>query len=60
VAQGGLWDVSNTGLQKIVDSSLAQAILQRTNGMNLSIGLQSLVIAGGLDLLAALIEKQTS
>lgn len=60
MAQGGLWDVSGTGLQKIADNSIAQAMLKRTNGMNLSIGLKSLAIAGSLDLLATLIEKQPS
>jgi hypothetical protein len=60
VAQSGLWDVSGTGLQKIENQSLAQAILERTNTMNKSAAIKSLAIAAGLDLLATLFEAQQS
>ncbi len=41
MAQGGLWDVDGSGLQKIQDTGLATAILRKTNEMNKAIGIKA-------------------
>lgn len=45
--------MSGTGMQRIEDPSIAQALLDKTVAMDKTFGWQSLVIAAGLDALAA-------
>lgn len=39
IAQAGLWDVDGNGLKKIEDPTIAQAILEKVNAMNLEVAL---------------------
>ena len=48
MAQGGLWDIDGSGLQRIEDDSIASAILRKTNTMNFQIGAKAIVITAVL------------
>jgi hypothetical protein len=43
VAQAGLWDVDGNGLSEIQDSTLARAILDKVNRMNVNTGVRVLL-----------------
>ena len=57
IAQGGLWDVDGTGIKKIEDQGLAQAILDRTNKMNTRIGVQAVGLTVVLAVLPEIYER---
>lgn len=48
MAQGGLWDVDGSGLQKIQDTNVATAILRKTNAMNKEIGVKAVSLTAVL------------
>mmetsp|Transcript_28828 Transcript_28828/g.34243 ORF Transcript_28828/g.34243 Transcript_28828/m.34243 type:complete len:82 (+) Transcript_28828:135-380(+) len=45
MAQGGLWDVDGTGMRKIEDPSLARALLEKTNALDIGIGKDVLIVS---------------
>ena len=55
--QGGLWDVQGNGIQKIEDANIAQAILNRTNSMNMNIGIQAVITTLALAAFPELLHK---
>ena len=54
IAQGGLWDVDGTGVQRIKSSGIANALLDKTNKMNLKIGVKAVGISALLTVIPEL------
>mgnify|MGYP006889521535 CR=1 FL=1 len=57
MAQGGLWDVDGSGLQKIEDVNLATSLLRKTNAMNKAIGVKAVSLTAALALAPALVSN---